>query len=166
MNICVCIIKENKDDKERKRKEGKGRGEQEKEGEGKEAMRGRGEGCKKWLWGRGLYPPPQIPCGGEDFTLPHRFHVESMWSPGQSPESMWTLDIFFLVVAQPIFCPESMWTPCGVRLDSSCSIWTTWTPPRNTGNISKTPYGVHMDSLHLLVLCYLLYKIKKCMGKD
>ena len=31
----------------------------------------------------------------EDFTLPHRFHVESMWSPGQSPESMWTLGIFF-----------------------------------------------------------------------
>ena len=97
----------------------------------------------------------------EDFTLPHRFHVESMWSPGQSPESMWTLDIFFLVVAQPIFCPESMWTPCGVWLDSSCSIWTTWTPPWNTGNMnspSKTSYGVHIDSLHLLVLCYLLYK--------
>ena len=106
--------------------------------------------------GGGLYPPPQIPCG---------VHVESRSIPGVHVD----FRHFFLVVAQPIFCPESMWTPCGVQLDSSCSIWTTWTPPQNTGNMnspSKTPYGVHMDSLHLLVLCYLLYKIKKCMGKD
>ena len=29
---------------------------------------------------------------------------------------MWTLDIFFLVVAQSIFCLESMWSPVGLQL--------------------------------------------------
>ena len=56
----------------------------------------------------------------EDFTLPHRFHVESMWSPDQSLESMWTLDIFFLVVAHANFLfrihVESMWSPVGLQL--------------------------------------------------
>jgi len=26
---------------------------------------------------------------------------------------------------------ESIWSPSGVQLASSCSIWTTWTPPQN-----------------------------------
>ena len=60
----------------------------------------------------------------EDFTLPHIFHVDSMWS----------LDIFSLVVAQPNFCLESIWSPPGLQLDSSCSTWTTWTPHQDTGN--------------------------------
>ena len=80
----------------------------------------------------------------EDFTLPHIFHVDSMWTPGQLLESMWSLDIFSLVVAQPIFCLESIWSPTGVHLDSSCSIWTTWGPHQNTMNMkspSKTPHG-------------------------
>ena len=96
------------------------------------------------------------PCHRNMRTLPSP--TDSMWSPGQSPESMWTLDIFFLVVAQPIFCLESMWSSYGVQLDSSYSIWTAWTPPRNRGNMnapSKTPYGVHMDQLS-----YIIYHIK------
>ena len=81
----------------------------------------------------------------EDFTLPHRFHVESMW----------TLDIFFGVVAQPIFCPESMWSPCGVQLESSCSIWTTWTPPWNTG---IHPARLHMESTWIIAFnCLMLF---------
>ena len=105
----------------------------------------------------------------EDFTLPHIFHVDSMWTPGQLLESMWSLDIFSLVVAQPKFCLESIWSPTGVHLDSSFSIWTTWSPHQNTGNMkspSRTPYGVHMDSMHLTVLYPLLYKIKKVHDQE
>ena len=87
----------------------------------------------------------------------------SMWTPGQLLESMWSLDNFSLVVTQLIFYLESIWSPTGVHLDSSCSIWTTWSPHQYTGNMkppSKTPHGVHMDQLHLAVLYPLLYKIK------
>jgi hypothetical protein len=34
----------------------------------------------------------------EDFTLSHRFHLDSRWTPGGFPESMWSLDYFFFGV--------------------------------------------------------------------
>ena len=62
------------------------------EGGGREGVVERGEGRGRYRGGeRGRDDKGRK----EDFTLPHRFHVESMWSPGQSLESMWTLDIFF-----------------------------------------------------------------------
>jgi hypothetical protein len=101
----------------------------------------------------------------EDFTLPHRFHVDSRWTPGQYLGSMWSLDNFSLVITQPNFCLESMWSPCGVCLDSSCSIWTTWTPPQNTGKYKFTqpdsiwtPHGL----IAFNCVTLFIYKISAC----
>jgi hypothetical protein len=59
----------------------------------------------------GLYTPPQIPGG---------LQVDSRRTPGQYLESTWNLDTFFLVASQPIFCLESIWSPGGLQVDSSC----------------------------------------------
>jgi len=56
----------------------------------------------------------------EDFTLSHRFHVDSMW----------TFDLFFIGVSPANSLSrihlESTWSPPGVHL-------SIWTPPWNTG---------------------------------
>jgi len=72
----------------------------------------------------------------EDFTLSHRFHVDSRW----------TFDLFFLGVSPANSLSrihvESTWSPPGVHL-------SIWTPPQNTGKyeFSKpdsiwTPHGL------------------------
>ena len=82
----------------------------------------------------------------EDFTLPHRFHVE--------------LDYFFFGGSPAKFLSrihlESSWSPVVVHLGTQGDM----------NSPSKTPYGVHMDQLHLIVLCHLLYNQKKCKGKN
>ncbi|KIJ97638.1 hypothetical protein K443DRAFT_9724 [Laccaria amethystina LaAM-08-1] len=64
----------------------------------------------------------------EDFTLSHRFHVDSMWTP-----------------AQPIPCQESIWTPAGVQLESTCPYGLHLGIQGNMNSPSQTPYGLHMD---------------------
>jgi hypothetical protein len=82
----------------------------------------------------------------EDFTLSHRFHVDSMWTPGGFLESRWTFDLFFIGVSPANSLSrihlESSWTPAGVHL-------SIWTPPQNTGKYEFpkpdsiwTPHGL------------------------
>jgi len=64
----------------------------------------------------------------EDFTLPHRFQVDStgfhmsIWSPpGLQVDLLWQR-------ALPNYGPKSTWIPGGFQLDSKWTRWTTWTP--------------------------------------
>jgi hypothetical protein len=59
----------------------------------------------------------------EDFTLSHRFHLDSIWTPGGFPESMWSLDYFFFGGSPANFLSrihvESMWSPVGLHVTPS-----------------------------------------------
>jgi hypothetical protein len=59
----------------------------------------------------------------EDFTLSHRFHLDSRWTPGGFPESMWSLDYFFFGGSPANFLSrihvESMWSPVGLHVTPS-----------------------------------------------
>jgi hypothetical protein len=70
----------------------------------------------------------------EDFTLLHRFHVDSMWSPHGFVESMWSpcgVHADFPLKTDQFYeiCVESIWTPHGLHVDSMWTMLSPWTPP-------------------------------------
>ena len=100
----------------------------------------------------------------EDFTLSHRFHVDSRWTPGGFLESRWTFDLFFLDVSPANSLSrihlESIWSPPGVHLES------TWSPLVHMDSTSDyreiwiLQARLHMDStwINYILLYYIIIK--------
>ena len=73
----------------------------------------------------------------EDFTLPHIFHVDSIWTPGPTPGVHVEFRHFFFGGS-----------------------------PANFLSRINHPARLHMDQLHLTVLYHLLYRIKKVHDEE
>jgi len=100
------------------------------------------------IWHYQMDPKLESSMIEEDFTLSHRFHVDSRW----------TFNLFFLGVSPANSLSrihlESIWSPPGVHL-------SIWTPPWNTGKYEfSKPDSIWTPHVLITFYCIISFSIK------